>query len=120
MMGFCTCTPAAYEFHPTEFVVRPGYAQEVEKQVDMLWDMGIHRVAISDQNDAFGAAIRRGAIQCLSQHNLTPVLEASYSRNSSEIDDAFKRVREAKPEAVILGATSGALTAIIKKRDEAG
>ena len=119
MMGFCTGTPVAYDFHPTEFVVRPGYAQEVEKQVDMLWDMGIHRVAIIYQNDAFGAAIRRSAIQSLSQHSLTPVLEASYSRNSSEIDDAFKRVNEAKPEAVILGATSGALTAIIKKRDEA-
>jgi branched-chain amino acid transport system substrate-binding protein len=119
MMGFCSGTPILYDFHPTEFVVRPGYVQEVEKQVDMLWEMGIHKIAIIYQNDAFGAAIRLSTIKCLAKCQAAPVLEASYSRNSVEIDDAFRRVSEAKPEAVILGATAGALTAIIKKRNEA-
>jgi len=119
LFGFCTGTPLVYELHPTEFVVRAGYQDEVEKQIDELWNThGIRKIAVIYQNDAFGAAIRENVLKNLKLFKAVPVVEASYSRSTSEIEDAVKRVTAANPEAVILGATSAALTAIVKKRDE--
>jgi ABC-type branched-subunit amino acid transport system substrate-binding protein len=119
MFGYMTGTPVVYDFHPTQFVVRAGYPDEVEKQVDELWNThGIRKIAVIYQNDAFGAAIRENVLKQLKKYNAAPVVEASYSRSTSEVEDAVKRVTAAKPEAVILGATSAAMTAIATKRDE--
>jgi branched-chain amino acid transport system substrate-binding protein len=119
MIGFCTGTPVVYDFHPTEFVVRPSYNDEVEKQIDELWTKhGVRKIAVIYQNDAFGAAIREAVVKDLKKYHSAPVVEASYSRKTAEVDDAVNRVHEAAPEAVIIGATSAALKEIIKKRDE--
>ena len=120
LFGFCTGTPIIYEGHAHEFVLRAGYADEVQRMVDELINRGITKFAVIYQNDAFGAAIRESTIKALQSRHLRLASEASYARNSgvAEAEAAYKTVRSANPEAVILGATSSSLTNVIKKRDE--
>jgi ABC-type branched-subunit amino acid transport system substrate-binding protein len=117
MMGFCTGTPLVYEHSPYRFVLRPGYQDEIPRTVDALWSDGIRKFAIIYQEDAFGAAIREPAIKALSKYQAVPVVEASYSRKSQEIDDAYKKIKAANPEVVICGATSTSFKALIQKKD---
>jgi len=119
LFGFCTGTPVVYEFHPTEFVLRASYVDEIHRQIQELQEnRGLKRIAILYQNDAFGAAIRANAINELKKYNLAPVAEASYSRLTADIDEAFNKIKESNPQVVIMGAISDALKAIIKKRAE--
>jgi branched-chain amino acid transport system substrate-binding protein len=117
LMGFCTGTPVIYEFHASQFVLRPGYADEVQKAVEELHKRGIKKVAILYQDDAFGAAIRENVVRTLQAHQLTPVVQASYTRNTAAVENAIKTVKTAKPEAVVLGASSDALMSIIKEKN---
>jgi len=119
LFGYCTGTPVVYELHPTQFVLRAGYADELHRQISELMEThGLKRIAILYQNDAFGAAIRASAISELKKFNVVPITEASYSRLTTNIDDAFNQIRDSKPQAVILGATSDAFKAVMKKRAE--
>jgi ABC-type branched-subunit amino acid transport system substrate-binding protein len=120
MLGFCTGTPSVYENHPTEFVLRAGYNDEVQKLVEELVGRGVTKFAIIYQNDAFGAAVRETAMRILQSSGMHLVAEASYARNSqpAEAQAAYNAVRAAKPEVVLMGATSSSLTNVIKKRDE--
>jgi branched-chain amino acid transport system substrate-binding protein len=117
LLGFCTGTPAVYDFHPTEFTIRPSYSDEVSAMVDHLCKIRkLTKIAVIYQDDAFGAGIREGANKKLAEYHLTPVVEASYPRNAVEINEAFERVHKANPEAVILGATSDRLMEAIKRK----
>jgi branched-chain amino acid transport system substrate-binding protein len=117
LLGFCTGTPAVYDFHPTEFTIRPSYSDEVTAMVDHLCKVRkFTKIAVIYQDDAFGAGIREGANKKLAEYNLAPIVEASYPRTAVEINEAFERVRKANPEAVILGATSDRLMEAIKRK----
>jgi branched-chain amino acid transport system substrate-binding protein len=119
LMGFCTGTPAVYDFHPTEFVVRASYSDEVNALIDELFNnRRIKKLAIIYQNDAFGAAIRETMVKALAKYGAQPIGEASYSRKTTNVDEAFNQIKGANPDVVMLGATSDALLNILKKRHQ--
>jgi branched-chain amino acid transport system substrate-binding protein len=119
MLAYCTGVSAVYEFHPTQYTIKPSYADEVNAMVDRLCDnAGIKKIAVIYQSDAFGAAIRENVEKSLSYHKLAPVAEASYTRTGEELYDAFGRVKAADPQAVILGATSDKLVGLIQRRHD--
>lgn len=121
LLGFCTGAPMVYAFHPTRFIVRAGFADEVEKQIDTLWrDKGVRRIAVIYQNDAYGAAIRETVGISLQKYGSSAVAEASYPRETVDVDAAVKTVMDTRPQVVILGANSDALKAIIQKKTQNG
>lgn len=61
------------------------------------------RVAIFFQNDQFGKDQRDGAVEALRKHNLQPVAEASYVPSDVDVSAQVVAIRQANPEAVILG-----------------
>lgn len=61
------------------------------------------RVAIFFQNDQFGKDQRDGAVEALKKHNLQPVAEASYVPSDVDVSAQVVAIRQANPEAVILG-----------------
>jgi ABC-type branched-subunit amino acid transport system substrate-binding protein len=65
--------------------------------------LGAKRVAILYQNDQFGKDQRDGAVAALSQHKLEPVAEASYVPSDVDISAQAAALRQANPDAVILG-----------------
>ncbi|HZU45362.1 MAG TPA: ABC transporter substrate-binding protein, partial [Terriglobales bacterium] len=54
--------------------VRASYYDETREQVDKLWDeLGIHKIGVIYQDDAFGKAVLSGVTLALQKHHATPV-----------------------------------------------
>jgi branched-chain amino acid transport system substrate-binding protein len=119
LLGFCSGTASIYEPHPAVFVLRRSYADEVKEQVKELYGRcALRRFAIVYQSDSLGASVRESAIQALNGYGARPLVEASYSRNAPEIDEAYRVIKAAQPQVVILGANAEALKSLIRKKKD--
>ena len=88
------------------FSVRSSYYQETQSIVTKFWDIfGVRKFAVFFQNDAYGQAGLKGVEMALEKLGTTPVAAASYERGTNVIADALDKIREAKPEAVIMVGT---------------
>lgn len=65
--------------------------------------LGAKRVAIFFQNDQFGKDQRDGAVVALKKLNMTPVGEASYVPSDVDVSAQVVALKQADPDAVILG-----------------
>jgi branched-chain amino acid transport system substrate-binding protein len=65
--------------------------------------LGAKRVAIFFQNDQFGKDQRDGAVEALKKHGLQPVAESSYVPSDVDISAQVVAIKQAAPDAVILG-----------------
>lgn len=106
---------------PYVFTVRPGYQDEEHQFVDHLWkDAGVRKFAIIYQNDAYGADHLKGIRDELAKYKTDVVAEASYERNSLNVEAAFNRVKDAKPEAVSLACNNNQCSKIIELARKSG
>ncbi len=88
------------------FNVRSSYNQETQGIVTKLWDIfGVRKFAVFYQKDAYGEAGLKGVEIALQKLGSTPVAAAGYERGSNDVTDALNKIREAKPEAVIMVGT---------------
>ena len=60
-------------------------------------------VAIFFQNDQFGKDQRDGAVESLMKHNMKPAAEASYVPSDVDVNAQVVALKQANPEAVVLG-----------------
>ena len=65
--------------------------------------LGAKRVAIFFQNDQFGKDQRDGAVEELKRRNIEAVAEASYVPSDVDVSAQAVALKQANPEAVILG-----------------
>ena len=65
--------------------------------------LGAKRVAIFFQNDQFGKDQRDGAVAALKKHNMEPVAEASYVPSDVDVSAQAIALKQANPDAVVLG-----------------
>jgi ABC-type branched-subunit amino acid transport system substrate-binding protein len=118
VLGFLVGTPIIYEPSRYRFVLRPSYGQEIDRHVGYLWkNHKLKRFGIVYQSDAFGAGVREGTVTALKKFNAAPIAEASYSRDQNDITNALKEVLQAKPEVVVMGASSGEVKAALDYRN---
>lgn len=83
--------------------VRASYFQETETMVEHLTkDLGISRIAIFYQDDAFGQAGLAGVKRALDRRKMALVAEGFYERNTTAVKRAVLTIREGKPDAVIM------------------
>ena len=83
--------------------VRASYFQETETMVEHLTkDLGISRIAIFYQDDAFGQAGLAGVKRALDRRKMALVAEGGYERNTTAVKRALLTIRQGKPEAVIM------------------
>jgi branched-chain amino acid transport system substrate-binding protein len=83
--------------------VRASYFQETETMVDHLTsDLGVRRIAIFYQDDAFGQAGLTGVKQALNKRQMELVAEGSYERNTTAVKRALLSIKAGRPEAVIM------------------
>ncbi|MBX3620588.1 MAG: ABC transporter substrate-binding protein [Rhizobacter sp.] len=107
-------------FNPWIFHVRAGYADEAEHMVKQLNTLGLVRMALLYQNDAFGKAGLVGVESALARRGQKLVVAAGYERNTSDVSDAVKRIRAASPQAVIMVAVNKPAAAFARQYREAG
>jgi ABC-type branched-subunit amino acid transport system substrate-binding protein len=90
-------------YKPGVVNVRASYFQETETMVEHLTkDLGLTRIAIFYQDDAFGQAGLAGVKRALDQRKLALVAEGTYERNTTAVKRGLLAIRDGRPEAVIM------------------
>ncbi|MEY2861084.1 MAG: hypothetical protein RL392_1542 [Pseudomonadota bacterium] len=104
-----------YAFH-----VRASYNDETALIVRQLHNVGVTKIAVFYQNDAYGKAGLDGATLALSTLNLKPVATATVERNSVDVAKAVETINGAAPEAVIQISAYKSCAAYIRAARKAG
>jgi ABC-type branched-subunit amino acid transport system substrate-binding protein len=82
--------------------VRSSYFEETEAWIDHLTnDLGITKIAILYQDDAFGLAGLEGVQRAMAKRNMTLVAQGSFKRNTVAVKSALLDIMKAQPEAVV-------------------
>jgi ABC-type branched-subunit amino acid transport system substrate-binding protein len=90
-------------YKPNVINVRASYFQETETMVEHLTqDLGVTKIAIFYQDDAFGQAGLAGVKRALDKRKMTLVAEGTYERNTTAVKGALLAIKKAEPEAVIM------------------
>jgi branched-chain amino acid transport system substrate-binding protein len=82
--------------------VRASYFQETEAWIERLTkDLGISKIAILYQDDAFGLAGLEGVQRAMAKRNMELVATGSFKRNTVAVKSALLDIMKAQPEAVV-------------------
>jgi branched-chain amino acid transport system substrate-binding protein len=92
----------------------------VKALVEGLWGVGMKKIAVAYQDDAFGATVLAGVTEALQKHGTLAVVAAAFPRNSANLTDVVAKVRQAEPEAVVMAALPAALADFVKRSHAAG
>jgi ABC-type branched-subunit amino acid transport system substrate-binding protein len=84
------------------FNLRASYADEVERLVDHLNTVGIKKIAVAYQNNAFGKEVLAGALEIMARRKIKPELMVSVDSSASDAPAAAEKLLGSQPEAVLL------------------
>ena len=99
---------------PNVINLRASYNQETEEMVARLTgELGLERIAVMYQDDSFGRAGYRGAMEALERRGMQPVAVGLYPRNTIAVKTALLDLRQGRPEAVVLVGAYEPVAALI-------
>jgi branched-chain amino acid transport system permease protein len=107
-------------FNPYIFHVRAGYADETEHMVNQVATLGMSRIAVMYQNDAFGKAGLAGVEAAVAKRKMTLVVAAPYERNTDQVQGAVKLIKASDAQAVIMISVNRSTAAFAAQYREAG
>lgn len=82
--------------------IRSSYFQETEAWIEHLTtDLGVTKIAILYQDDAFGLAGLAGVKKAMAKRNMALVAEGTFKRNTIAIKSALLEIMKGQPEAVV-------------------
>ena len=82
--------------------IRSSYFQETEAWIEHLTkDLGITKIAVLYQDDAFGLAGLEGTKKAMAKRNMTPVALGTFKRNTTAVKSALLDIMKGQPEAVV-------------------
>lgn len=85
------------------FNLRASYGDEAERSVEHLATVGMVRIAVLHQNNAFGKEFLAAATSAMEKRGLKPVLVASVENDASDVAAAADKAASSNAEAVLLG-----------------
>lgn len=107
-------------FNKYAFHVRASYNDETGLIVKQLTGLGLKKIAVFYQNDAYGKAGLDGVTLALAAQNLKPVALATVERNTVNVAGAVKTLVAAGPDAVVQIGAYKACAAFIREARKAG
>jgi branched-chain amino acid transport system substrate-binding protein len=121
VVGLFTGAQMLYEpFKRYIINVRASYYDETREQVDKLWEVGVRKIGVIYQDDAFGKTVLDGVKLALQKHSSTPAALGAFERNSLAVDSGLDAVMAARPQAVIVVGPYAPMAAIVKKAHATG
>lgn len=116
LVGMFTGANALREpFHRYIINVRASYYQETGAAVrHLIEDLGIERVAVFYQYDAYGFDGLKGTELALEQYGLEPMGTGSYVRGTLDVEKALEAIIECNAQAVVMIGTYGPCAKFIK------
>jgi len=83
--------------------LRASYFEETEAWIEHLTkDLGLSKIAILYQDDAFGLAGLEGVQRAMSKRNMSLVASGSFRRNTTAVKTALLDIAKGQPEAVVM------------------
>jgi branched-chain amino acid transport system substrate-binding protein len=107
-------------FNRYAFHVRASYFDETAEIVKQLTSVGIKRIAVFYQNDAYGKAGLEGVTRALKPLGLEPSGLGTVERNTVAVDAALKSILDHKPDAIVQIGAYKACAAFIRGARKAG
>jgi len=107
-------------FQKNVFHLRASYNDETALMVKQLTHLGLKKIAVFHQNDAYGKAGLDGVTLALAEQQLKPIAQATVERNSVEVAPAVKTLLAARPDAVVQVGAYKACAAFIREARKAG
>jgi branched-chain amino acid transport system substrate-binding protein len=107
-------------FNRFAFHLRASYQDETGLIVKQLATLGLKKIAVFYQNDAYGKAGLSGVELALSGQGAKPVAMATVERNSVDVAAAVKSIVAAAPDAIVQIGAYKACAAFIKAAKAAG
>ena len=106
--------------HPQVFHVRASYNDETALIVKQLNHVGLNKVAVLYQNDAYGKAGLEGVTAALAKLDSKPVAIAAVERNTVDVAAAVATLNAAMPDAVVQISAYKTCAAYIRAARKAG
>jgi len=96
--------------------IRASYYQETQEVVrHFVEDLGLSRIAVFYQYDAYGFDGLKGTELALRTYDLAPVARGSYTRGTQDIEEGLEVIMASGAEAVIMVGTYDACAKFIKQ-----
>jgi len=107
-------------FNRMAFHLRASYQDETALIVRQLTHLGLKKIAVFHQNDAYGKAGLDGVTLALDALGLKPVATATVERNSVDVAQAVRTLTAAQPDAVVQISAYTSCAAYIRAARKAG
>lgn len=107
-------------FNKQVFHLRASYNDETALIVRQLTNLGLKKIAVFHQNDAYGKAGLDGVTLALEKQGLKPVATATVERNSVDVAAAVRTINAAMPDAVVQVSAYKSCAAYIRAARAAG
>ena len=104
-----------YAFH-----IRASYNDETELIVKQLTSLGLQKIAVFYQNDAYGKAGLDGVELAMKSRNMKVLAQAPVERNTVAVGPAVKTLVAAQPDAIVQIGAYKACAAFIRQARAAG
>ena len=96
------------------FNLRASYADEVNRLVEHLSTLGIQKIAIAYQNNAFGKEVLAAANDAMARRKIKPLLAVSVENTGSDAPEVAEKLVASTPEAVLLALAGKPTIDVIK------
>lgn len=83
--------------------IRASYPDEAEQLIQHLATIGIRRIGIAYQNNAFGKEVYEGARLAMEKHKITGSTAVTVENSGADAAAAAAKLAAAEPEAVLVG-----------------
>jgi ABC-type branched-subunit amino acid transport system substrate-binding protein len=88
-------------FNRYVFHVRASYFDETERIVQHLTTLGVKKISVFYQNDAYGKAGLEGVTRALTKRQMKAASTGTVERNSPDVNAALDAILPSQPEAVV-------------------
>ena len=106
--------------HKNVFHLRASYNDETALIVKQLTNLGLKKIGVFYQNDAYGKAGLDGVTLAMGGLKLKPIAQATVERNSVDVDAAVKTLLAVSPDAVVQISAYKSCAAFIRAARKAG
>jgi ABC-type branched-subunit amino acid transport system substrate-binding protein len=102
------------------FHMRASYDDETEMIVKQLTELGMNRIGVFYQYDAYGMAGLSGVNKALAARGLATVAIGTVQRNSEDVANAVAQLTKANPQAIVQISAYKSCAAFIREARKAG
>ena len=107
-------------FYKSVFHVRASYFDETALIVRQLTSLGLKKIAVFYQNDAYGKAGLEGVTRALKAQDLAPIALGTVERNTVDVAQAVKAITPTQPDAVVQISAYKSCAAFIRASRKGG